>query len=73
MIKDLISSKRKYTLDYISKKHSEFFILQLGNFFDLINYKYKYEEIILNKSYEIFNEFFIKLWELKEKIRNFLK
>ena len=69
MIKNLNSEKRKFTIDYISNKHSEFFIFQLGNFSELLSFKYKYEEIIHNKSYEIFDKYFLKLWNIKNKFK----
>lgn len=69
MIKNLDSERRKISLDYISNKHSDFFIHQLGNFFELLDYKSKYDEIIHNKSYEIFNKFFMRLWIFKKNIR----
>lgn len=69
MIRSLDSTKRKFSLDYISNKHAEFFISQLGNFNELLDFKYKYKEIIQNKSYVIFNKYFIKMWSLKKRLK----
>jgi len=68
MIKNLNTDKRKFTLDYISNKHSDFFVLNIGNFFDLLKYKFKYEEIAQNKSYEVFNKCFMAIYYVKKSI-----
>lgn len=73
MIKNLDSKKRKFSIDYISNKHSEFFIFQLGNFSELLSFKYKYEEIIQNKSYKIFNQYLIRLWKFKINLKRIIK
>lgn len=72
MIKNLDIKKRKFSIDYISNKHSEFFISQLGNFSELLSFKYKYEEIIQNKSYKIFNQYFVRLWNFKIKLKRII-
>jgi glycosyltransferase involved in cell wall biosynthesis len=70
MIKNLNTDKRKFALDYISIKHVDFFVSEMGNFIELLDYKSQYEIILHNKSYKIFDKYFLKLWQIKEKIKN---
>ena len=70
MIKNLNTDKRKIALDYISIKHVDFFVSEMGNFIELLDYKSQYEIILHNKSYKIFDKYFLKLWQIKEKIKN---
>jgi len=70
MIKNLNTDKRKFALDYISIKHVDFFVSEMGNFIELLDYKSQYEIILHNKSYKIFDKYFLKFWQMKEKIKN---
>ena len=70
MIKNLNTDKRKFALDYISIKHVDFFVSEMGNFIELLDYKSQYEIILHNKSYKIFDKYFLKFWQIKEKIKN---